>query len=248
MEGTVMAGRARGDRGAQVGFGPAGERRPADPHGVERVRVTVADLGQALFGRESDDGPVTRPAQRGGVERLERVRCHERVAGVQEASKRPSLGAQRVRHQRMSRDRQRTLLVDLGDRRSQGPIRLHRRAQAERQEVAAEGRHLLADDHLERQAEILGDRPAGDGGIDALVVRDRDDVQAELHGTLEHRRHGGGPVRGDRVDVQVGAPVRQAGAAGRRPGCAPRASLTAPSRDPARSGRRRPTTGPGRPR
>ena len=72
--------------------------------------------------------------------------------------------------------------------------------------MAAEGRDLLADDDLEREAAVLRHRPGGERGIDALVVGDGDDVERPAAGdVVEDLGHGGGAVRGDRVDVQVGA-------------------------------------------
>ena len=72
--------------------------------------------------------------------------------------------------------------------------------------MAAEGGDLLADDDLEREAAVLRHRPGGERGIDALVVGDGDDVERPAAAeVVEDLGHGGGAVRGDRVDVQVGA-------------------------------------------
>src|SRR4029079_13705402 len=73
-------------------------------------------------------------------------------------------------------------------------------------QVAAERRPLPADDDLERQTPVARDRPAGQSGIDALMVGDGDDVEVTVRGDVLDDRHDvGDPVRGDRMDVQVGA-------------------------------------------
>ena len=57
-----------------------------------------------------------------------------------------------------------------------------------------------------RRPRACGDRPRGERGIDALVVRDGDDVQAgAVLGVVEDLVHARDAVRGERVDVQVGA-------------------------------------------
>ncbi len=80
--------------------------------------------------------------------------------------------------------------------------------------MPAEGRHLLADDDLDRQPPVAGDAAPRHGGIDPLVIGDGDDVElADLCDALDDRDHVGDPVRGDGVDVQVGAtaPIGHAG-------------------------------------
>jgi hypothetical protein len=72
--------------------------------------------------------------------------------------------------------------------------------------VAAEGRHLLTDDDLEGQALVECHRPGRDGGIDALVVGDGDDVEVAARGdVLEDGDHAGRAIGCHAVDVQVGA-------------------------------------------
>ena len=107
----------------------------------------------------------------------------------------------------MGRDREAALVVDLGDRRAQRPERLDRPLDEQRQQVAAEGRDLLADDDLEPQALVAGHRPRGDGGVDALVVGDRDDVEARCGRSTWSRIS---------TDVARSRRTRGCGCAGRR--------------------------------
>ena len=80
-----------------------------------------------------------------------------------------------------------------------------RPAQEEPEEVAAAGRDLLADDDLEAVPAAGRHVPCRQGGVDALVIGDGDDVQVGL--LLHVPKDGvdaGHAIRGGAVDVQVG--------------------------------------------
>ena len=115
----------------------------------------------------------------------------------------------------MGGDREAALLVDLADRRAEAPHRLHALLEEQRDEMAAEGRDLLADDHLRPVAEVAGHRPGGDRGVDPLVVGDRDDV--EVGRALDEVEDRGDPVdavRREAVDVEIGSAEALGHAAG----------------------------------
>ena len=181
---------------------------------------------------------MPRPAERRRVERLDGVRPVARLVGEQPAQD-EALGAQRVGHERVGRDRDAALVVDRGDRRAQRPERLDRLLDPEREQVPAEGRDLLADDDLERQAAVPRDGPAGERGVDPLVVGDGDDVELgvalDVVEDLDDARRA---VRGEGVDVEVGAaePVGHP-AASRR--VAARCPVTSGARAAAARGSRR---------
>ena len=65
-----------------------------------------------------------------------------------------ALGAQRVRDERVGRDREAAGVVDGRDRRRAGSGRGGSGSRCRGQQVAAEGRDLLADDDLDRQAAV----------------------------------------------------------------------------------------------
>ena len=176
------------------------------------VGVAVADLGEAVLVGEADDAAVPRPAERRRVERLDRVGADRADRGRRGAGAGPSPGR------------------TAGTGRAGGPgsrgrpargssaIVVAQRAVAagsrsldeQREQVAAERRDLLADDDLGPQPAVAGDRPAGDGGVDPLVVGDRDDVEVGLAlDVVEDLLDAGRPVGGERVDVEVG-PARAA--------------------------------------
>ena len=120
----------------------------------------------------------------------------------------------------------------------------HRALEEQAQQVAAAGADLLAHDHPGPEPAVERDPAGRQGGVDPLVVGDRDDVE---HGLaldavedLGHRRR---PVGGERVDVEVG-PAEPVG--GVREAVARPSSRRRPGRGPARSGGRRPTTARGR--
>ena len=170
-----------------------------------------------------------------------------RVSSSEEAPEHPALGAQRVRHQWMGGDREAALLVDLADRRAEAPHRLHALLEEQRDEVAAERRDLLADDHLRPVPEVTGHRPGGDRGVDPLVVRDRDDV--EVGRALDEVEDRGDPVdavRGEAVDVEIGPAEAIGHAAGSSDGDPGSSRRSGPGRRPGspalgrgRRGRRR---------
>ena len=176
------------------------------PIALEVVGVRVAHASETVLVGEADHATVPRPAERRRVERLDRVRAVARLVGEQPAQH-EALGAQRVRHEGMRRDREPALLVDLGDRRAHRAERLDRRLDPQREQVTAERRDLLADHDLERQAAIERHRATGERGIDALVVGDRDHVQLGVAlDVVEDLDDAGGAVGRERVDVQVRAP------------------------------------------
>ena len=247
-----MLGRAGLDRAAQVRGVAARERRPAVPI----ASSACASLLPTWASPCSSAKRTTRRCQ--GLPRLvglnvsRRVRMGRRVRVVEQAAQHPALGAERVRHERMGRDGQPARLVDREDRRPERAVRPDRPVEVQREEVAAEGRDLLADDDLGAQAAVARHRPRGDRRIDPLVVRDRDDVEVgRALDVVEDRLDAGGAVAGEGVDVEVGPPR----GASRRPSSAAagsvavvgRAAARPPPRprDPARSGRRPPTTGRG---
>jgi hypothetical protein len=155
---------------------------------------------------EADHAGVPRPPERRRVERLDRIGAVARLVGEQPAEH-EALGAQRVRHERVGRDGDAALIVDLGDRRAHRPERLDLGLDPQREQVAAEGRHLLADDHFEREAAVARHRSPGDCGIDALVIGDGNHVElARARDVIEDLDDAGGPVGGEGVDMQVGAP------------------------------------------
>ena len=216
MEAAVPTGVPLDDRVPQVRRGPTRERRPALADRRERVGVAVADHREAELVRELDRLAVPRAAESRRIERLERVGAVTRIGLAGQPAQRTALGAERVGHERMGRDRDAALVVDAGNRLAQGPEGFDRMVDEERQQVPAAGRHFLADDHLEPQAVVLRDCPRGDRGIDPFVVRDRDHVERRgaLH-VVEDLEHARGPVGREGVDVQVGAaePVGHAGGA-----------------------------------
>ena len=143
-----------------------------------------------------------------GLNVSRRVGPGGRLRVVEQAAQHPALGTQRVGHERVGRDGQAARVVDGEDRRPQRSVRPDRPIDVQREQVAAEGRHLLADDDLDAQAAVAGDRPGGHGRIDPLVVGDRDDVEIGLPlDVLEDGLDPGRPVAGEGVDVQVGAPA-----------------------------------------
>ena len=127
---------------------------------------------------EADDGLVPRPAERGRVEGLERVGADRGSASSSRPPQRPRLGAQRIRHQRVGRDGQAALVVDLGDGRRASTDRASRavRPSASRwpPSVVTSSPTMTSSGRPRSWAM----RPAGDGGIDAFVVGDGDDVEA----------------------------------------------------------------------
>ena len=97
---------------------------------------------------------VARSPERRRVERLDPVGMEARIRLGQEPAEHEPLGAQRIRDERVGRDRQPAVLVDLGDRRPERAQGLDRLVDEQRQEVPAAGRDLLADDDLEPQPSI----------------------------------------------------------------------------------------------
>ena len=182
------------------------------PIAAEGVGVAVADAGQPVLGRRSGRRGGATACR--GVVGLNASSASGWTAGSGSSSRRadPALGAQRVGHERMGRDREAALrrgrraIVVRSD-----SVRPDRPLDEQREQVAAAGRDLLADDDLEPQAAVAGHRPGGDGRIDPLVVGDRDDVEVGLPlDVVEDGLDAGGPVGGEGVDVQVGAPRRSA--------------------------------------
>src|SRR6185295_3031184 len=109
------------------------------------------------------------------------------------------------RHERMGRDRETALLVDLADRRPEGPEGANPLADEQRQEMTAERRDLLADDDLDPEVLLAGHGPRCERRVDALVIRDRDEVEARgLLGAVQDRGDAVGAVRCEGVDVEVG--------------------------------------------
>ena len=80
-------------------------------------------VGEAVLAANRTTRPCHGGAERRRVERLDRVGPDARVRVVDEPAQDPALGAERVRHERVGRDREAALLVDLGDRRPQGADR-----------------------------------------------------------------------------------------------------------------------------
>ncbi len=194
------------DRHSEILGGPASERRPAGSDRGCLVRVAVADRGQAVLGGEADNPGVPRPAERRRVEGLDRVRPDPRVRVVEQSTEDPALGAERIRDKRVGGDRQATQLVDLGDRGAERAERPDPLLDEQRQEVAAEGRHLFADDDLDTHSALTGDRPRRKGGVDALVVRDGDDIEIRRPlRVLEDLDDPGRPVGRQGVDVEIGS-------------------------------------------
>ena len=201
-----MVGRAGLDRRAQVVGGRGPGTSSSRPDRVEGVRVAVADAGQAVLVGEAHDPIVPRPAEARGVERLERVGAGPRRPGRRAGGGASSPGAQRVRHERVGGDGEAARLVDGRRSSSERAVRPDRPVDEQRQQVAAEGRHLLADDDLDAAARGRARSPAGDGGVDPLVVGDGDDVEVACAlDVLEDGDDVRRPVGGERVDVQVGA-------------------------------------------
>ena len=74
--------------------------------------------------------------------------------------------------------------------------------------MPAARRHLLADHDLDGQVARPGDGPRRVGGVDALVVGDGDHVELRaLHHEGQDLLDAAHAVGGERVDVEVGAPV-----------------------------------------
>ena len=85
--------------------------------------------------------------------------------------------------------------------------------------MAAARRDLLADDHFEPHPARLGHRPGRQCSVDAFVVGDGDHVEpGAVLGMVEDLRDARHPVRGERVDVQIGATHQLFASTG--PGCA----------------------------
>jgi hypothetical protein len=166
MEGAAVLGLARLDRAPQVRRRPTREGRPGRPDLVEPVGVAVAESGQAMTIGEGDDAAVPRSPERRRVEGLQAIRPEPFVGLIEQAPEHETLGAQRVRHERMGWNGEAALLVDRGDRRAERPERPDRTLQKQAEQVTAERRDLLPDDDLERQAPIGRDRAGGQGGVD----------------------------------------------------------------------------------
>ena len=217
VERAAVLGRAGLDRAPEVRGVAAREGRPAGPDRLEGVGVAVADVGQPVVVGEADDAAMPRLAEAGRVERLEGVGLGGRVGVVEQAAQHPALGAQRVRHERMGRDGQTARLMDGQDRRPERAVGPDRAVEVEAQQVAAEGRDLLADDDLGAQAAVAGDRLGGDGRIDPLVVGDGDDVEVGACSTWSRMAvDAGRAIAGEGVDVQVRPAARAVAPAGRR--------------------------------
>ncbi len=256
VERAAVRGRPRLDGDPQLRRVAAREARPAGADRLERMGVAVAEVGEAVVVGEAHDPAVPRLAERRRVERLEAVGVRRGVRVVEQPPEHPALGAQREWHQRMGRDRQPACLVDGQDRGAQRAERPDGPVHVQRQQVAAERRHLLADDDLRAQAAIARDRPGGQRRVDPLVVGDGDDVEVGPSlDVVEDGVDARGAVAGQGVDVEIGAPeTRRVGglaghaAAPRRSDPAPSSAAAAPPRlrGRARSGRRPPTTGRGR--
>ena len=133
---------------------------------------------------------------------------------VEEATQDPALRAERERDEGVGRDGEAARLVNGQDRVPQRAVRLDRAVEVEPQQVAAERRHLLADDDIGAQAAVTGDGLGRDGRIDPLVVRDRDDIElGQPLDVVEDRLDAGRAVAGERVDVQVRAAEARRGVA-----------------------------------
>ena len=158
VERAVVVGlRRRGSPPAGPSAVAAGERRPARSRSARASWASLLPtVGQPVLGREADDAAVPRPPERRRVERLDRVGPDARVRVGEQPAQDPALGAQRVGHERVGRDREAALVVDLGDRRPQRPQRLDPLLDEQRQEVAAERRDLLADDDLDARGRDRG--------------------------------------------------------------------------------------------
>ncbi len=203
----MVAAGAREDRGAHVLGRPARERRPAGADRRRRVGVAVADLGEAVLGREPHDRAVAVPAEGRGVERLDRVGADGGIVIGQEAAEHEALGAQRVRDERVGGDREAALVVDRLDRPAQAPERGYRPLEEQPEQVAAARRDLLAHDDLERAGR--GPRPCARAASaasirswSAIAMTSRKPCASTWSRISVDRRRA---VRRERVDVEVGA-------------------------------------------
>ena len=170
------------------------------------VGVGVAHAGEAVLVGESDHARVPRPPERCRVERLDGVRPEAR-------SRRRGAGA--------GRSPGRTA----GTARADGPGWRGRPGRGSRRSSSAASWNGLTGCSIQRarrwpprvvtssptttstgRPRSRAMRPPRDGRVDPLVVRDRDDVELGVAlDVVEDLDDAGGPVRGERVDVQVGA-------------------------------------------
>jgi hypothetical protein len=223
----VVVGQPVFDGVAQGRSVVARERGPATPDRRELVRVAVPDAGEAMLVGEPDDAPVPRLAEAGRVERLQRIGVGGGIRVVEQPAEHPALCAQRIGHERMGRDRQAAGLMDGQDGRPERPVRSDGPLEVQGEQVAAERGHLLADDDLDAQATVPGERLRGDRRVDPLVIGDGDDIEVRrVLDVLQDLLDAGRPVAGDRVDVQVG-PATRAGTAWVGHAAAPGARVSA---------------------
>jgi len=81
------------------------------------VGVAIPDRGHAVRRGKRPDPLVDEAPERRGVERFQGVGPDAGIARVQESPQRPTLRTERVGEERVGRDRDAALLVDLADRR-----------------------------------------------------------------------------------------------------------------------------------
>ena len=174
-----------------------------------------------------------------------------RPAGVrvgEEAAKDPALRAERVRDERVGRDRQAAGVVDRGDRRPQATVRPDRPVEIEREQVAAERRDLLADHDLDAQTP---DRAPSTAPASAASIRSWSVIAITSRSVARSTcsRIDSMPAVPSLASVWMWRSARPSApgvghaAAPSDPRAADAAAASA--RGPARSGRRPPTTGPG---
>ena len=167
------------------------------------MRIGAPHDGDGELGGKSTDPGARVFSEDRRVERLDGIgpACGISIRGHRAEG--PLLGAQEVREERMSRDRNPALLVDLRNGSAQGSQRTHALADEEGEEMSLQGRNLFADDHLHPHLARRGGRARSERSIDAIVVGDGDHVESLCLGALQHGECRGRSVGGHGVKVQV---------------------------------------------
>ena len=170
--------------------------------------VRGADSWEAELLRQPLDPRPREGAEDRGIEGLQGIGAAGRVTIVRYGPQGPSLGAERVREERVGWDSNPALLMDLRDGAAKGPEWADTLFKEESKHVALQRGDLLTNDDLHAQLVLDRHRLCRLRSIDAVVVRDGNHIESQLLGSREHLRNTGGAVGSHRMDVQVGSPLQ----------------------------------------
>ena len=153
------------------------------------MRVGATERCEAEIGGEAPHAAARRGAEDRGVVRLQAVWAAGGIPITRRRTNRPLLGAERVREEGVSGDGDPPLFVDLRDGATERVEWADAFVEEETKEVSLQRRDLFANDHLHMKP--IGDRHllCRLRRINAIVIRDGDDVETDLFRVREHLRN-----------------------------------------------------------